>query len=87
MKEDLRSTLEDGLRGFEPSHAAFDRTMRRVDRRRRVRRSVAGALALTISVAGLGFVVVAFDRANGGAAVHGTMIGRASCRERVSSVV
>jgi Tol biopolymer transport system component len=61
MSDDLRPTLDRGLRGFEPSSAAFERTMRRVDRKARVRRIGAGLLALAIVAVAAGVLVRALE--------------------------
>jgi Tol biopolymer transport system component len=48
---DLKSVLDRGLRGFEPSDDAFERTLRRRDRRRRNQRIAAGAVGIALFVA------------------------------------
>jgi Tol biopolymer transport system component len=48
---DLKSVLDRGLRGFEPSDDAFERTLRRRDRKRRNQRIAAGAVGIALFVA------------------------------------
>ena len=53
---DLKSVLERGLRGFEPSDDAFERTLRRRDRERRNRRITAGVVGIAVFVAAVWIV-------------------------------
>ena len=46
--DDLKSVLERGLRGFEPSDDAFERTLRRRDRKRRNQRITAGVVGIAV---------------------------------------
>lgn len=48
---DLKSVLERGLRGFEPSDDAFERTLLRRDRKRRNQRIAAGIVGMAAFVA------------------------------------
>jgi Tol biopolymer transport system component len=48
---DLKPVLERGLRGFEPSDDAFERTLRRHDRKRRNQRIAAGVVGIAVFVA------------------------------------
>jgi hypothetical protein len=61
---DLKSVLERGLRGFEPSDDAFERTLRRRDRKRRNQRIAAGVVGIAVFVAAVWVVtsVGSFDR-------------------------
>jgi hypothetical protein len=47
---DLKSVLERGLRGFQPSDDAFERTIRRRDRKRRNQRITAGVVGIAVFV-------------------------------------
>jgi Tol biopolymer transport system component len=53
---DLKSVLERGLRGFEPSDDAFERTLRRRDRKRRNQRIAAGVVGIAVFVAAIWIV-------------------------------
>jgi Tol biopolymer transport system component len=53
---DLKSVLERGLRGFEPSDDAFERTLRRRDRKRRNQRIAAGVVGIAVFVAAVWIV-------------------------------
>jgi Tol biopolymer transport system component len=61
---DLKSVLERGLRGFEPSDDAFERTLRRRDRKRRNQRIAAGVVGIAVFVAAVWIVtsVSSLDR-------------------------
>jgi hypothetical protein len=53
---DLKSVLERGLRGFEPSDDAFERTLRRRNRKRRNQRIAAGVVGMAVFVASVWIV-------------------------------
>lgn len=53
---DLKSVLDRGLRGFEPSDDAFERSLRRRDRKRRSQRITAGAVGIAVFVAAVWLV-------------------------------
>lgn len=62
---DLKSVLERGLRSFEPSDDAFERTLRRFDRKRRNQRITAGVVGMAVFVVAVWIVTTVgpFDRA------------------------
>src|SRR5918995_2342314 len=61
---DLKSVLERGLRGFEPSDDGFERMLRRRDRKRRNQRISAGVVGIAVFVAAVWIVTSGgrFDR-------------------------
>jgi hypothetical protein len=57
---DLKSVLERGLRGFEPSDNAFERTLRRRNRKRRNRRIAAAVVGISVALLTLASLVRTF---------------------------
>jgi hypothetical protein len=57
---DLKSVLERGLRGFEPSDDAFERTLRRRNRKRRNRRIAAAVVGISVALLTLASLVRTF---------------------------
>jgi Tol biopolymer transport system component len=71
---DLKSVLERGLRGFEPSDDAFERTLRRRDRKRRNQRIAAGIVGIAVFVAAIWIVTsgLSLDRSEKSVVPAGT---------------
>jgi hypothetical protein len=76
---DLKSVLERGLRGFEPSDDAFERTLRRRERKRRNQRITAGVVGIAVFVAAIWIVtsVGSLDRGENSVGPAGDVTGPA----------
>jgi hypothetical protein len=76
---DLKSVLERGLRGFEPSDDAFERTLRRRDRKRRNQRIAAGVVGIAVFVAAIWIVTngLSLDRSETSVVPGGDVTGPA----------
>jgi len=74
---DLKSVLERGLRGFQPSDDAFERTLRRRDRKRRNQRIAAGVVGIAVFVAAVWIVTSGLSLDRSTPAVPGSKTGPA----------